>query len=217
MGDVKVGLHILTRSRNSLLSKGLVSSLEVVNRNRVRVHLHSPISPSGSQYPSSSSSGGPITSPLPSSSSPAPYHFTIGSVDSFETQLTAAQEELGIPSQERIPVQYKEEGSGWSVLISLAPTLLLGGFLFWSMRRSPMGGGGGSGGIFGVGKSKAKMFNKDEDVAARFRDVAGMDEAKEEIMEFVKFLKEPLKYEKLGAKIPRGAILVSCTDAAEMA
>jgi AFG3 family protein len=58
-----------------------------------------------------------------------------------------------------------------------------------------------------VGKSKAKMFNKEDEISMRFRDVAGMDEAKEEIMEFVKFLKEPAKYEKLGAKIPRGAIL----------
>ena len=75
------------------------------------------------------------------------------------------------------------------------------------MRRSAGGGGGAGGGIFGVGKSRAKMFNKDEQVNVRFDDVAGCDEAKEEILEFVKFLKEPQKYEKLGAKIPRGAIL----------
>ena len=69
------------------------------------------------------------------------------------------------------------------------------------------GGGGGPGGIFGIGKSRAKMFNQETDVKTKFADVAGMDEAKEEIMEFVKFLKTPEKYEKLGAKIPRGAIL----------
>ncbi|KAG8909629.1 AAA ATPase afg3, partial [Tulasnella sp. 408] len=75
-----------------------------------------------------------------------------------------------------------------------------------SSRASGAGGGGG-GGIFSIGKSRAKMFNKETDIKVKFDDVAGMDEAKEEIMEFVKFLKEPAKYEKLGAKIPRGAIL----------
>lgn len=69
------------------------------------------------------------------------------------------------------------------------------------------GGGGGPGGIFGVGKSRAKMFNHETDIKVKFDDVAGMDEAKEEIMEFVKFLKNPKHYERLGAKIPRGAIL----------
>jgi AFG3 family protein len=105
-----------------------------------------------------------------------------------------------------------------------APTLLIGGLILYMAKRggSAMGGGGPGGGIFGVGKSKAKMFNKEDSVGVKFKDVAGMDEAKEvslsflfrvdyangqEIMEFVKFLKEPTKYEKLGAKIPRGAIL----------
>ncbi|KAJ2643713.1 AAA ATPase afg3 [Coemansia sp. RSA 1285] len=75
-------------------------------------------------------------------------------------------------------------------------------------RKVPgAGGGGGAGGIFGVAKSRARMYNKETDVKIAFKDVAGCDEAKEEIMEFVKFLKEPEVYERLGAKIPKGAIL----------
>ncbi|KAK4687744.1 AFG3 family protein, partial [Tremellales sp. Uapishka_1] len=191
--------------RNSLLARGLVSSLEVINRTKVRVHLHNPIATPSSNDPTSS--GAPA---LPSPShGPAPYTFTIGSLEAFETLLVSTQDELGIPPAERIPVSYREEISTFQTAMHFAPTLLIAGLLLWMARRggSAMSGGGSGGGIFGVGKSKAKMFNQDEQVAVRFRDVAGMDEAKEEIMEFVKFLKEPAKYEKLGAKIPRGAIL----------
>ncbi|ORX33815.1 peptidase family M41-domain-containing protein [Kockovaella imperatae] len=188
--------------RNSLLSRGLVSSLEVVNRSKVRVHLRNPINtPSDMSGPLSSGS-------LPSPShGPAAYSFTIGSVESFESMLIQTQDELGIPPAERVPVSYREEISTAQTLLHFAPTLLIGGLLLWSMKRTAGGGGGPGGGIFGVGKSRAKMFNKDEQVKIRFQDVAGCDEAKEEILEFVKFLKEPQKYEKLGAKIPRGAIL----------
>ena len=139
---------------------------------------------------------------------PAPYVFTIGSVEAFEQMLHQAQDELGIPASERIPVSYREEVSTLSTFLHFAPTLLIGGLILWMARRgASAAGGGGGGGIFGVGKSKAKLFNKEEAVSMRFKDVAGMDEAKEEIQEFVKFLMEPAKYEKLGAKIPRGAIL----------
>ncbi|CCE81369.1 Piso0_001269 [Millerozyma farinosa CBS 7064] len=77
------------------------------------------------------------------------------------------------------------------------------------MRRVPNqgSGAGGPGGIFKIGKSKAKLFNQETDVKIKFKDVAGCEESKEEIMEFVKFLQNPTKYERLGAKIPRGAIL----------
>ncbi|TXT13613.1 hypothetical protein VHUM_00980 [Vanrija humicola] len=194
--------------RNSLLARGLVSSLEVVNRTTVRVHLHNPIQSSSSSSTGSTSSGGQA---LPSPDhGPAPYSFTIGSVEAFERLLRETQDELGIPPAERIPVSYRDEVSTFNAALHFAPTLLMIGFFFWMARRNGAGvggGGGPGGGIFGVGKSRAKMFNQEEDVAVRFRDVAGMDEGKEEIMEFVKFLKEPAKYEKLGAKIPRGAIL----------
>lgn len=170
--------------RVSLLDKGFVERLTVVNRNFVRVTLK------------------PTADSLAQSS---PWYFTIGSVDSFERNLEEAQNELGIRPNERIPVNYIDERGFWNALMSLLPTVILIGALWYLGRRQ--GGSSGAGGIFGVSKSRAKLFNQETDVKMRFKDVAGMDEAKEEIMEFVKFLKDPQKYERLGAKIPRGAIL----------
>ncbi|KAI9010408.1 peptidase family M41-domain-containing protein [Phycomyces nitens] len=172
--------------RNQLLDKGLVDKLVVLNRNLVRVHLN----------PGAGSLG---VSPQQT------FYFTIGSVDSFERSLEDAQNELGIPSNERIPVSYRDEISLGNTLLHFAPTLILVGVLYYMTKRGP--GGGGQGGIFGIGKSKAKMFNQETDVKVKFKDVAGADEAKEEIMEFVKFLKNPALYERLGATIPKGAIL----------
>ncbi|KAL0074335.1 peptidase family M41-domain-containing protein [Phycomyces blakesleeanus] len=172
--------------RNQLLDKGLVDKLVVLNRNLVRVHLN----------PGAGSLG---VSPQQT------FYFTIGSVDSFERSLEEAQNELGIPSNERIPVSYRDEISLGNTLLHFAPTLILVGVLYYMTKRGP--GGGGQGGIFGIGKSKAKMFNQETDVKVKFKDVAGADEAKEEIMEFVKFLKNPALYERLGATIPKGAIL----------
>jgi AFG3 family protein len=118
--------------------------------------------------------------------------------------LEDAQKDLGIPSQERIPVTFHDEVSPFQALLHFAPTLLIIGVLYYMTKKGP---GGQGGGIFGIGKSKAKMFNQENQVNVKFKDVAGADEAKVEIMEFVNFLKNPGIYEKLGAKLPRGAVL----------
>ena len=140
--------------------------------------------------------------------------FTIGSVDIFEEQMDQIQDLLNIPPRDRIPIKYIERSSPFTFLFPFLPTIILLGGLYFITRKinsSPPnangGGGGGLGGMFNVGKSRAKLFNKETDIKISFKNVAGCDEAKQEIMEFVHFLKNPGKYTKLGAKIPRGAIL----------
>jgi AFG3 family protein len=179
--------------RNTFFDKGLVDKLTVVNRNRVRVDLHRDAV--AQMYPES-----------PAAQPNFHYYFSIGSVEAFEKRVDAAHEELNIPSSERIPIAYTDEVSWLAAAASFGPTILLVGALFWLSRRAGSGAGGQSG-IFGIGKSRAKRFNHETDIKIKFSDVAGMDEAKVEIMEFVSFLKEPGQYQRLGAKIPRGAIL----------
>ncbi|KAH8888667.1 ATP-dependent metallopeptidase Hfl [Thozetella sp. PMI_491] len=179
--------------RRNFLDKGLVEKMVVV-RDRVRVELNREATQA--MYPDTAAANPMFY-----------YYFSIGSVDAFERRLDDAQAELGIPSSERIPVSYATE-SGWvNLLISFGPTLVLVGLIVYSMRSLRGGVGGGGGGVFNMGKSRAKMFNHESAVKVKFADVAGADEAKVEIMEFVNFLKTPERFQKLGAKIPRGAIL----------
>lgn len=108
-----------------------------------------------------------------------------------------------------VPVTYEESNSLFlNLLYSLLPVLLLVGLWFYFMRRMGNGGGSNSSGIFGVGKSKARLFEKGNGTHVTFKDVAGQEGAKQEVQEIVDFLKNPRKYTALGGKIPKGVLLV---------
>ena len=112
-------------------------------------------------------------------------------------------------SQYNLPVTYEESNSLLlNLLYSLLPVFLLVGLWFYFMRRVGNGGGGSSSGIFGVGKSKARLFEKGNGTHVTFKDVAGQEGAKQEVQEIVDFLKNPRKYTELGGKIPKGVLLV---------
>lgn len=134
------------------------------------------------------------------------FHFDIVSEENFADKLDAAQAKL--PVEEKIGLVNEDRAGPWSWLgILIWPALLI---LFWvfMFRRMGSGGMGGGSQIFNIGKSKAKLFDQDEKVKVDFSDVAGLDEAKEEVMEIVDFLKQPEKYRSLGGKIPKGALLI---------
>jgi ATP-dependent metalloprotease FtsH len=133
------------------------------------------------------------------------YQFEVGSLELFEEKLEKARDK-GI----NFRLEFITVENRWlDTLIGFLPIIIIIGVWIFLMRRMSGGGAGGPGGqIFNIGKSKAKLFDKNTDVKVTFKDVAGLEGAKEEIQEIVDFLKNPQKYTVLGGKIPKGALLV---------
>jgi cell division protease FtsH len=132
------------------------------------------------------------------------YTYTIGSVETFEKDFAELQQGIEKP----VYIENLTRRNVWGDALSwILPVALLVGAWFFIMRMMSRGSGGG-GQIFNIGKSKAQLFDKDTHVNINFSDVAGLEEAKVEIMEIVDFLKNPKKYTTLGGKIPKGALLV---------
>lgn len=188
----------ITRQRfeREMLANNDVERLVVVNKERVEVYLPEQALNQG-KY-DDASSGGMSNGPQ--------YYFNIGDVETFEKQLSEAQKNK--PEEEKVVAEYKTEhdylGNILSWVIPFGLLILLWVFM---MRRMSGGGGGGSQ-IFNVGKSKAQLFDKEKNIKVDFSDVAGLEEAKVEVMEIVDFLKNPKRYTDLGGQIPKGALLV---------
>nr|WP_315252704.1 ATP-dependent zinc metalloprotease FtsH [uncultured Flavobacterium sp.] len=132
-------------------------------------------------------------------------HYTtkFGDLKSFQEKLDKAKAEKKL-----IDYDFKDSSNWTDILISLLPIIIIIGVWIFIMRKMSGGPGGGGGQIFNIGKSKAKLFDEKTDIKTTFKDVAGLEGAKEEIQEIVEFLKNPEKYTNLGGKIPKGALLV---------
>ena len=136
-------------------------------------------------------------------------NFTIGSVDILDRDVKQAVEDSGLEDNP-VALEYFNESTGWGdVLLNILPWVFLVGVWFFFIRSMSRGAGGAGGNIMNVGKARAQEFDKDNpEKRVTFKDVAGLSEAKVEIMEIVDFLRKADKYRELGAKIPKGALLV---------
>lgn len=187
--------------RQKYLDKGMVEKLVVVNGKKVEIFLKADSKPEkdpDSKMPFVSNERTPVGT------------FSIGNIEQFDRDIKEAQSNLSQDS--KVNIVYEDRTSFFDGIFTtfLLPVIFLIAMWFFLMRKmgGGAGGGGAGGGIFNIGKSKAQLFEKGTRVNITFNDVAGLDEAKVEVMEIVDFLKNPKKYTALGGKIPKGALLV---------
>ncbi|SEQ81398.1 cell division protease FtsH [Hyunsoonleella jejuensis] len=179
---------------------GDVAKVEVVNRRLAKVYLTKEAAQKEVHKKSKPTSFTLSAAQVPN------YRFEFGELEIFQNKLNEIIEE---ESLELEPVYITEENHLADFLIGILPFVLLIAVWIFIMRRMSGGAGGGAGGqIFNIGKSKAKLFDQNTEVKTTFKDVAGLEGAKEEVQEIVDFLKFPEKYTTLGGKIPKGALLV---------
>lgn len=177
-----------------MLSKGNVEKVVVVNNNIARVFIKKDQIEEykkEEKYKSIPTTG-------------AQFEFQIGSLEKFETKFEEAQAET--LSSNSVPLSFTKEGDWMDYVGGLLPFAILIIILIFIMRS--MRGGGKDGNVFNVGKASAQVYDKNSTVKVMFKDVAGLEEVKVEVMEIVDFLKNPKKYSELGASIPKGALLV---------
>ncbi|WP_159950711.1 ATP-dependent zinc metalloprotease FtsH [Polaribacter septentrionalilitoris] len=134
------------------------------------------------------------------------FEYDFGDLQNFENNIEKARKEKDL----NFDLKYESKTSMFETILGFLPFIILIAIWLFFMRRMSGGAGGGAGGgqIFSIGKSKAKLFDKDTKVKTTFENVAGLEGAKEEVQEIVDFLKSPEKYTSLGGKIPKGALLV---------
>ena len=180
------------------VSMGDVEKIDIVNKSEVKVYLTDEAS-------SQEIHKGTVNPYFSLSGRSANYKFEFGDLQNFENSLKKKEDENNLT----IDINYVTEQNIWGdLLLSMLPFVIIIGIWIFIMRKMSAGGSGGGGQIFNIGKSKAKLFDEKTDVKTSFKDVAGLEGAKEEVQEIVDFLKNPTKYTSLGGKIPKGALLV---------
>ena len=182
------------------LRNGDIEKVEIINNRVARVYLTKEAQEQEIHKKSKPKSLLPSVSPVPN------YRFEFGDLKLFQEEIAKVKAENNV----EVNLAFDTEQNVWGdLLLTLLPFILIVGAWIFIMRRMSSGGGGGAGGqIFNIGKSKAKLFDEKTDMKTSFKDVAGLEGAKEEVQEIVDFLKFPEKYTALGGKIPKGALLV---------
>ncbi|WP_417601919.1 ATP-dependent zinc metalloprotease FtsH [Owenweeksia hongkongensis] len=187
------------REFTSMVEDGDVSKVKIVNEKQIQVFVKKDVIAEKDKYKE-----------LKDNNLGGAAHYTFEMpFEAFNTNLREFYEEHPEAVENKPVVTYEEQKDYWGDILAWTfPFILMIAIWIFIMRRMSGGGGGAGAQIFNIGKSKAQLFDKNTNVKITFKDVAGLEGAKEEVEEIVSFLKDPEKYTSLGGKIPKGALLV---------